>query len=641
MKVSYHWLKSYFDTELPSIEDVVHDLTFKSFEIEDVAPAGHDAVLDVKVLPNRGHDCLCHRGIATEIAAICNVKLADDPLRKAIAEYPASQMLTVAIDDAKLCDRYIGLVVRGVKVGPSPEWLKGRLNALGQRSINNIVDATNYVMFSIGQPLHAFDLAKLREKDGKRAIHVRNAKDGETITVLGGDEYTLGPSDLLITDGNADTPLAIAGVKGGTAAELTDTTTDIVLEAAHFQYAHVRKMAQRFKLWTDASTRFQNDPSPDLARYGIQEVAALIQQIAGGEVEGIVDVYPAPQQPVLLSISTTEINKKLGTGMSDADVETIWGRFGFSYQKEGDTYHVSIPFERLDLRITEDLVEEVGRIYGFDKIAPQMPTFADVKPEVNKRFAYAEKVRDVLLAQGFSEVYTTSFNAKGEVELANSVAPERKYLRTNLREGLASSLELNVRNLDLLGLDRVCIFEIGTVFTSAGEHMALALGAKSKNKKEDVSALVQGARDALSAALGTTLSGDITDGIWETDFDALVAGLADVSAYDKDMIDTDGVRYQPFSVYPFVARDVALWVPDGVSAEDVVIVLKMHAGDLSVCPPRLFDTFSKTFDDGSKKTSYAFRLVFQSHERTLTDAEVNDIVARVTKALEEQGWQVR
>ncbi|MDP1706959.1 MAG: phenylalanine--tRNA ligase beta subunit-related protein, partial [bacterium] len=220
MKVSLKWLQEYFDAPLPDVGAVSDALTFHAFEIDNA----NGDLLDVKVLPNRAADCLCHRGIAKELSTILAIPIKSDPLSVPVPmlDVVRPTSLTVEIEDPKKCLRYMGALVKGVKVGPSPDWLREALEAVGQRSINNIVDATNYVMLNIGQPLHAFDAAKLAQKDGRYAIGVRNAKAGEKITTLTGDEYELAPSIQLITDSNADTPIALAGIKGGRAAELSD-----------------------------------------------------------------------------------------------------------------------------------------------------------------------------------------------------------------------------------------------------------------------------------------------------------------------------------------------------------------------------------------------------------------------------------
>jgi phenylalanyl-tRNA synthetase beta chain len=295
MKVSRAWLNTFFDTELPSAEKLSEALTFHAFEIDGVDEKDKDSILDVKVTANRGHDCLSHRGIAKELSAILKLPFTKDPMAKQPTLLPQTDAVSVTLEDPALSPRYIAGYIKGVKVGPSPEWLQKHLETLGQRSINNVVDATNFVMFNLGQPLHAFDADKLTQKENKFHIVVRKARVGEKMHALDGKEYTFTDSMLVIADGNVDAPIGVAGVKGGTAAGVSEETKDIIIESANFNSISVRKTAAALKLRTDASARFEQGLSPELAAYGMQSVAELIQQLAGGELVGFADVYPAPQ----------------------------------------------------------------------------------------------------------------------------------------------------------------------------------------------------------------------------------------------------------------------------------------------------------------------------------------------------------
>ena len=352
MKVSYNWLQEYFDESLPAPEELGDIITFHAFEVEDIEKVGDDYIIDIDVLPNRSSDALSHRGIAREIATLLDRDMKYDPLREETLEMEESEKLTVEIEDNKLCTRYVAAVIEGVKVGPSPKRLKRALEALGQRSINNVVDATNYVMQNTGQPLHAFDMDKLKGEQKK--IVIRSAKTGEKITTLTDDEYELDESVLLIVDGNAGAPIGIAGVKGGKSAEVDDNTKNIVIEAAHFDRASVRKTAQKLKLWTDASTRFQNGPSQHLVGYAIADVVELILDIAGGTPEGAVDICCEETDKESVSVSLQQINNLLGTKLSSTDVEGIFKRFDFEFETAGESFTVIPPFERTDINIYED-----------------------------------------------------------------------------------------------------------------------------------------------------------------------------------------------------------------------------------------------------------------------------------------------
>lgn len=633
MKVSTAWLQTFFDAPLPGAEKLENALTFHSSEIEEVIERDGSTVLDVKVLPDKSAWMLSHRGVAKELSTILELPLSHDPLATRPELVPHSGSLTVSIDTER-CNRYTAAVLRGVSVGPSPEWLTERLASLGQRSINNVVDATNYVMFHMGQPLHAFDAAKLRAENGKLHVGVRMAHAGEEITTLTGETYTLSAEDMLIVDRADDEPIGIAGVKGGARAEVDERTTDLVIESANFDRVSVRKTAQRLKLRTDASARFENGIVPECAAYGLAEVVKLITELAGGTVEGYVDEFPRPSTREPVSVSVGKIVSVLGLPLTQDDVDEILGRFGYERQWTGEVVTVTPPFERDDLVIPEDLIEEIGRIHGLTSIASVTPEPVPLL-EINPRFHYAEAVRTALIDAGFSEVFTSSFRKKDEVKLENALASDKGYLRSSLRENLAEALLRNVQHKDLLGLDRIAIFEIGTVFTPSGEHLALAFGVRTgaaySPKKDDP--VMAAAMQALAGILGSE-SFDVRDGIAEIDLSHAMADLPQPSAYAA-FVKTEDVAYAPFSNYPSVSRDIALWVSEGVSGSDVEAVLNGSAGELCV-RTTLFDEFTK---DG--RTSYAFRLVFQSKERTLTDTEVNEAMERVYESVKARGWDVR
>src|SRR3989344_923072 len=269
MKISRNWLQTFFDAPLPDAEALVEALTFHAFEIESIERIGDDDILDVKVTPNRGHDALSHHAIAKELGAILSIPHKSDPLQAVISLEPRTDALKVTIENPDLCRRFTVALIQGVHVGPSPDWLRQRLEGIGQRSINNVVDATNFVMFNIGQPLHAFDAGKLSSQNGHSLI-VRKAKDKETMLGLDDKEYTLTGAMLAIADGNTGEAASIAGIKGGKPTGIYAATTDIILEAANWDGVLIRKSSQALKLRADASDRFQQVLSPELAAYGLR-----------------------------------------------------------------------------------------------------------------------------------------------------------------------------------------------------------------------------------------------------------------------------------------------------------------------------------------------------------------------------------
>ncbi len=592
MKVSKLWLDKFFASPLPPASELADALTFHAFEIDGVEKVGSDDILDVKVTPNRGHDALSHRGIAKELSAILKIPFAHDSFTSASKLEPATNEVSVTID-TPLCKRYIAGYVKGVKVGPSPQWLKDRLEAIGQRSINNVVDATNFVMFNSGQPLHAFDAKKL----GSLNLGVRMAKDGEVMMALDKKEYKLATSMMVITAG--DTAVGIAGVKGGMPAAIDESTTDIVIESANFDGVTVRKAASALKLRTDASARFEQVLSPELAAFGMQGLIEFIAHQIGGEVVGFVDVYPNPQEKRYVAVTLEKINKVLGTSLTNADVTDVFTRLGFGYKEEQGVFEVQPPVERLDIEIAEDLVEEVGRIVGYDKVTAVPLPKTSLAPSINKNFYAAEKAREDLIAKGYSEVFTSVFSDKGERVVLNKVDGVRPYLRESLVPGLTEALRKNIPNKDLLGLKEIKLFEIGTIWKGGEEKMMIGMVGEKESATE-----------------------------------MLLVGPENPEKYDNLPL-SKAERFQPFSKYPYVVRDIALWVPSGTQAVDVLNQIKKEARELAV-KASLFDTFQK-----GDRTSLAFRIIFQSFDRTLTEVEVNEVMEKVTAACNASGWEVR
>lgn len=604
MKISRPWLQRFFDAPLPGAQEISDALTFHAFEIESI----EDDVLDVKITANRGHDCLSHRGIAKELSAILNIPMNRDPLRVLSELSQKTDRVSVQIEDPMLCKRYIAGYIRGVHVGPSPEWLRSALESVGQRSINNVVDATNFVMFHTGQPLHAFDAGRLIDKGGY-AIRVRKAREGERMLALDEKEYTLDPSMLVIADAHADAAIGVAGVKGGAPAGITEETSDIIIESANFNGVAVRKTAQKLKLRTDASARFEQVISPEMAACGMRAVVDLVHELAGGTLEGFVDDYPSPPEKSSVSVSVERVNTVLGTSFSADDVADVFMRLDLAHAQSGEAFEVHPPFERLDLVRAEDLVEEVARIRGYDNV-PSVQLPASTRPmAINEHFYKAEKAREFLRERGFSEVVTSVFADKGDRVVLNKVDGVRPYLRREIAPSLQEALERNVRNKDLLGLKQVKLFEMGTVWKKGEELVDLDLAVEPLKKQKTADDHRKELADFLSS-LPAPESYDVLPG-------------------------TSAQRYAPYSKYPFIVRDVALWTPAGTKPEDVLAAIRAAAGSLLV-RSELFDQFEK---DG--RVSFAFRLVFQSFDKTLTDDEAGDRMESVYASLRAQGFEIR
>jgi phenylalanyl-tRNA synthetase beta chain len=633
MKFSTNWLQTFFDEKLPNVEELAEKITYHSSEIEEIITLPGDTVIDVKVLPDKSAWLMSHRGMAKEISTILDLKLKNDWFAKPV-EVNNSERIKITLD-TQTCDYYAAALIEGVKVGPSPAWLKEALEAIGQRSINNIVDATNYVMFELGQPLHAFDATKLKNVDSNYFIEVRGAADKEQIVTLMGESVELSATDAVITDGHTNMPIGIAGVKGGSLAAVDNDTTSILLESAHFDRVAIRNTAKRTKLQTDASKRYENGIPTAVAPIAFRRVVDLIISVAGGTLVAENKAGSCAIERNEVTCSLAKINSVLGLTLTEADVTNILNRFGYKYEWKGNSVSIVPPFERDDLSIAEDLVEEVGRIYGLDNIVSVKPKVEKL-PEFNARHFYAEKIRETLISLGFSEVYTSSFRNVDIVKIENALASDKGYLRSTLVSNLREAIDKNIAHRDLLGLSAIKLFEIGTVFNEDKEEFRVALGVQSGTayKQKVDEPLQQEAINALRSTLGVELNFIHNDsGIVEFSMDAILSALPTPDKYDV-VVKLSNQKYKTFSNYPAISRDIAMWVEKG-TVEEITKELMSAAGNLCVRISHL-DTFSK-----DNKTSYAFRLVFQSTEKTLTDTEVQMYMDEVYKSVAKQGWEPR
>ena len=655
MLISYKWLQSYFDEKLPLSETLAERITFgfaevesiKSLEASDFADKrgltetrinadkkGGDTIFDVKVLPDRACYALSHRGVAYEVAAITGLK-------KKTVEYPQPEVkktraLIVRVEAPELCSRYMARVVENVTQREMP-WVKEHLEAVGQRSINPVVDGANLVMFDMGQPLHAFDADKVRG-----GITVRRARKGEKLTTLDNRETALDESVLIIAD--EESPLAIAGIKGGTKAAVTTATKNLILEAANFNPSYIRKTAERLGIKTDASKRFENKLSPEMASVGMNDFTAFLFESDKAATFGeITDVYSDSPRRIRITVTADCISKKLGLKVSEYTIINILRRLEIVVEKKGVELILTPPTFRADLTIPEDIAEEIGRIIGYDKIPAILPPKFGKAIEIPKAFYYEWKVREALVNAGFSEVMTSSFVKKGEMAIEKPLAEDKGYLRKDLCEEIKwNCLEFNSRSADLLGVDSIKVFEIGTIFKRFGEHVSLAIGADLVGKEKELDAMeivretVRKISSDFRVYLDAHIRGNNLTAWVEVNLDAIFAKLPEPKKWDISIPPTTSDKFTAFSPYPFIVRDVALFVSPETTPESVGKIIKENAGDLVVRGPELFDEFSK---DGKK--SLAFRLVFQSFDRTLSDEEVNTMTERVYAMLKGKGWEVR
>ena len=599
MKISYNWLKSYVP-EIPEAEKLADVFTYHLCEVESVDKIGEgkteDYIFDINILPNRAHDLLSHQGIAKELAGLLGITF-NDPTE--MYKIPATTASTLKIDSqTSLCRRYTGRIVRNMRVQKSPEWVIQHLESIGQRSINNIVDATNIVMYDVGQPCHAFDLRKIPNS----TVVIKNATEGEELELLGSEKMKakLKSSDMVIANSEGMT-LGIAGVKGGLHSGVAEDTTGIVLEVANFDPVSVRKTARRLGILTDSAKRFENDLSPTHCDYAMRELSALILEMCpDAQFEDIVNFEQTePEKIHTIEFKTDQINNFLGTSITTADIVQILQKYSFKFSENGEVFHMKIPALRLDLRTINDVAEEIGRVIGYEKIKPVIPKI-NFTPKPNETYQKIIKIRKKLLSEGFNEVMTYSFGKKGKIEVAYG-AKGSEFLRTNLSDGMKIAYEHNRLNAPLLGLDEIKIFQIGNVFPEKNtEELRVAFATKKGVEEHSVN-----------------------------DFAKIISQVSKKKSAENSV-------FKSWSPFPFITRDFSVWVPDGTDPEILNKIFVEHGGELLARPPRLFDTFSK-----NGKTSFAFRLVFQAQNKTLTDAEAYTIVDNINNTLKTKGFETR
>jgi len=472
MIFSYNWLQDYIKEKLPKPEKLAELLAEHFFGVEEVKKIGDDFVLDIDVKPNRAGDCFSHFGIAREIAAIVNCKLQiEDWKLKEDKNLKAKNFVKVEVKDKIACPRYTARVITDVKVGPSPKWMQDRLRVCGLQSISNIVDITNYVMLETGQPLHAFDFEKLKSYKLKpKKLIIRFARKGEKIITLDDKKFDLDENILVIADER--NPIAIAGIKGGKGPGIDNGTKLVVLESANFNSKVIRKGSKTLNLKTDASWRFEHGIDPNLTEIAINRASQLIQELAGGKIaQGLVDFYPSKIKPKKIYLEIDKVERLLGLKIPKKEIIKVLKSLEFKVRSlQPKILEVEIPTLRLDVSNPEDLIEEIGRIYGYEKIVSILPKALIIPPERNLEIFWQELAKDTLKENGFSEVYNYSFinkemqdnfgyQDKELVEVENCISSQYQYLSPCLIPRLLENTQKNLRYFD-----DIRIFELGKTF---------------------------------------------------------------------------------------------------------------------------------------------------------------------------------
>lgn len=676
---------------------------------QDALPG--DAVLDIAITPNRP-DATSHVGVARDVAA-----LLDLPLTPPTASIPeiggaVDDLVSVEIEDSEGCPRFVGMVVRGVTVGPSPDWMQERLRAVGLRPISNVVDVTNYVMLEMGQPLHAYDLDTLAE----RRVIVKQAGEGETFTTLDGVERKIPQGTVMVAD--AKGYVGIAGVMGGLDSEVTDATTNVFVEGAYWNPAAIRHASKALSLQTDASYRFERGADPTGQPLAVARAAELIAETGGGEiVEGRIDEHPSPHEPRTVGVRPSRVATLLGVEVPTDEIARLLTAIGFEVTSAGDTLDafaetamshgavaaateaseaaltVVVPPFRPDVEREVDVIEEVARLWGYDRLPAPASTPVPLVPAGDTPSArLLDRVRQRLAALGFRELYTNSLVPRATadafadaawtgldgapVETLNPISQEMAALRPSLLPGLVSVAGYNQAR----GADTLRLFEAGHVYRRSAdasttvegyhEHTSLVLalsGATPPGWNDDARAadiydlkgvvldvladlglhdIVEAPRPAPDGVTAYAL--DLSaDGTRVGAIGRLADGIADAADLQQELfvaeLDWDAVAaladrdappaYAPISRFPVAERDLAVVVPEATPAGPLLRTIR-QAGEPLLQDVRLFDLYrGDGIPEGTKSLAFALRF---GGDRTLRDKEVDGRVRRIVKTVEAQ-----
>ena len=656
-----------------------------------------DVVLDCEITPNRP-DCLSMTGMAVEVSAMYDIDTHIElPSVTSESGQNASDQVDVTITDPELCSRYTARVVRNVKIGPSPEWLARRVTACGGRSINNVVDVTNYVMYLTGQPLHAFDLGKLTKEDGKYHIVVRAAKDGEHIVTLDGEDREL-TSDMTVITDNGKTPIALAGVMGGMDSEITENTVDVLLESAVFDNGHISRTSRNLDLMSEASIRYERLVDPNGCASVADIAAALFEKCCGAEVcPGIVDVYPKVKEAVTIALRPERVCALAGAQIPEGFMVSRLARLGCKVTPADDgNLSVVAPTNRPDLTREVDLIEEIVRLWGEGDIEATLPAARNHAGGLTLEQRQIRKIGRTLRSLGLNETKSYLFASPDDlsklgmseegrgvpVKVISPLVADQSEMRRSIVPGLLRSIAYNLAH----GVSNIAMYELGRVLfghkdKSQPDEPRYVCGVLVGRPADDTwnakylaydffdaKGIVEGLLEALRipkvrfrvaepeqygwlqpGRAAEILAGSETIG-WVGNihplslqnfdievpviaFEISVASLLRLSQKDLPIVEPP--------TYPGISIDLAIVVDESVTAEQLVQRLKSAGGKL-LCDIRLFDVYRDALRVGKGKKSMAFSLTYRADDRTLTSEEVEKTHAKlVEKVLRSTGGEIR
>jgi len=670
MIISLNWIKDYIELDLP-LPQLIEKLNMIGLMVEDWEEKGSDVILDIETYANRP-DTLGHLGVARELAAALELGIKEQKWPLTEIEKKTSDLVDVRIWDDELCPRYSGMVIKGIQVGPSPEWLRKRIEAVGLKPINNVVDVTNYVLFATAHPIHAFDLAKI----SGRKIIIRKATDAEVLRDLEDSDISLTPEMLVIADEKK--PIALAGIIGGEESSVTESTQDVFIESACFDPVSIRKTSKKTGISTDASYRFERGADISFPPQAALMAASLLTQLGGKASKGIVDVYPKPRKEKTVVLRHHRISDLLGLEIDEEFAVRTLASLGFQAEvQQRGVWQVKIPQFRVDVEREADLIEEIARFYGYDKIPASLPPLRVLELPVDQKRERINKFRQLLFHNGFDEVLNFSFSdpekearlqtGQEAIEIRNPVSSKASLLRTTLLGGLLENIVWNKNR----GAEGIHLFEIGNVYfwqnETNREQLTLALATTGlvgpvqwHRKSEDTDFFrIKGALESLMTySRYEPFSFKEEDhAFFEHEYSLAMIFKEETVGYcgllKKNLLDSYSLKEpvwaaelnlallfekQPYSFeftpvdrFPSITRDVSFISSRSVLYQDIKeVVEKLAIPYLMEFDPH--DRFSgSSIPNG--KISLSLRFVFRHPQRTLLAKEVDTLLEKIINAL--------
>ena len=675
MRVSYNWLRDYVDINI-SAQKLAQVLTMAGLTVDSIEKRLGDSVLDIEITSNRP-DWLSYIGIAREVAAITGKKLkmpSAAGIRGEGARQGARGKVTVKVEDKKLCPRYTARIIRNVKVGASPGWLKKKIEAAGLRPVNNIVDITNFCLFETGEPMHAFDLDNLSGS----AVIIRKAAKGEKIIAIDGAERLLDESMLVIAD--SALPAAIAGVMGGLKTEVGNQTKDILLEAAYFDPISIRRTSRLLALSTESSYRFERKVDIDNIQYASDRAARLILEIAGGEMGEFIDTGKIRHDKRAISLRYERLNKVTGVDIPPSKTRSILTSLGARVKSlSRSALKLEAPFFRHDLQSEIDLIEEVARVYGYGNIPETIPQIVEKGARLPFDMAVDNKIREILTSLGLSEIITYSLLSKplllkakisdaDVIEIKNPLSAEQEVMRPSSIAGMLNSIRHNINRKT----KSLRLFELGNVYFKEGadvfkEKRNLSMGVTGleftgwTDKSRGVTLFdLKGVVETLFLSLGVVefSTREVKDDTFSpaacSSIEVKGEPLGIIGEIDPEVLDNFDIKDRVYLAeidcekllgfvslekqfkeppkYPSVVRDISIVVDKNISNGQVISSIKETAGRI-LKDAQLIDRYRGVqIPDG--KTGLTYRLEYQDLKRTLLDLDVQEVHFRVVRALE-------